>query len=391
MDLDNCFIGRIMRLPKQSAHQQRPCSHLNIRSGYSRAMFRIAFPLALCLVALVVYQTARAQQATRHGVGLSLPSDIGKEILAMHEIQLRLNAAIAPRSSLGVVLGATRTSAQALGCSSAASTWQWENKGVFGSARVPNQGTCNSCFVYAPLGVVQASWAITRLATPGGPPSIIEISEDQQLSCSKGSCSAGGNPKDVLNFLKGTGGDPSRRVPGDFATKLPSCVVSATPPYRVFNWNYVPPASSPRTRPTIQAIKLAVCTHGPVVAAIWANNALDEFQGDSVFREADQGSDVPQFGPNQGSNLIVNHAVIITGWDESKRAWRVRNSWGSTFGNDGYAWIKYGANNIGEIAYWADAMPRGATSANVAELRNQDATIRPKVSVAARKILEGIE
>ena len=44
---------------------------------------------------------------------------------------------------------------------------------------------------------------------------------------------------------------------------------------------------------------------------------------------------------------ITNHAVMIVGWDDSKQAWRVKNSWGTGWGESGYAWVKYNHNAIG--------------------------------------------
>jgi hypothetical protein len=97
--------------------------------------------------------------------------------------------------------------------------------------------------------------------------------------------------------------------------------------------------------PSVDAIKESLCSHGPIAAAIWSNNALAGFRGDQVFEQSD-----PAVPKN-----AANHALIITGWDKNLNAWRVRNSWGTTFGTGGYGWIRYGANNIGLVAYWADA------------------------------------
>jgi C1A family cysteine protease len=35
------------------------------------------------------------------------------------------------------------------------------------------------------------------------------------------------------------------------------------------------------------------------------------------------------------------HAILIVGWDDSRRAWRIRNSWGSGWCDGGYAWLSY--------------------------------------------------
>jgi C1A family cysteine protease len=38
-------------------------------------------------------------------------------------------------------------------------------------------------------------------------------------------------------------------------------------------------------------------------------------------------------------SFIGKHAMIITGWSASKQAFEVRNSWGTTFGVNGYCWM----------------------------------------------------
>ena len=48
---------------------------------------------------------------------------------------------------------------------------------------------------------------------------------------------------------------------------------------------------------------------------------------------------------------------MLIGWDDSKQAWLVKNSWGTGWGEGGYAWIHYGANDIGRTGTWWAAAP----------------------------------
>ncbi|MFN8182348.1 MAG: C1 family peptidase [Bacteroidia bacterium] len=59
-----------------------------------------------------------------------------------------------------------------------------------------------------------------------------------------------------------------------------------------------------------------------------------------------------QANPSNYADPSTNHAVVIIGWDDSKNAWLVRNSWGVYWGENGYAWVDYNTNNIGRRATW---------------------------------------
>lgn len=105
-------------------------------------------------------------------------------------------------------------------------------------------------------------------------------------------------------------------------------------------WGYV---GARGRSPSVTEIKQAILEHGPVGATITANRALQRFTGDGVFTGCSNGG--------------TNHIVVIVGWNDdegSKGVWFMRNSWGTSHGQDGYAKIPFGCSRLGEQATWAD-------------------------------------
>ena len=48
----------------------------------------------------------------------------------------------------------------------------------------------------------------------------------------------------------------------------------------------------------------------------------------------------------------IDHVVAIIGWNDDINAWRIKNSWGKDWGDDGLMNLAYGYNNIGFNAAW---------------------------------------
>lgn len=46
--------------------------------------------------------------------------------------------------------------------------------------------------------------------------------------------------------------------------------------------------------------------------------------------------------PEPGDRALGGHAVVAVGYDDAIGALRVRNSWGTRWGEDGYGWLPYG-------------------------------------------------
>jgi hypothetical protein len=74
-------------------------------------------------------------------------------------------------------------------------------------------------------------------------------------------------------------------------------------------------------------------------------SAFGSVKGTEVFTES-----IPLVYEPERNNGA--HIVIIVGWDDNKKAWLIKNSWGTGWGDNGFGWITYGSNKIGMGASW---------------------------------------
>ena len=124
-------------------------------------------------------------------------------------------------------------------------------------------------------------------------------------------------------------------------TGKPGDVLTVATPFKGGTFDYVAPDGR---QPTVKELKEAMVKHGALKVSVYATPAFEKHHGTAVFREN------LTLQPNQTS-----HAIIMVGWDDNLGAWRVKNSWGEEWGDNGYAWIAYNSNNIGAKAMWVDA------------------------------------
>ncbi len=109
---------------------------------------------------------------------------------------------------------------------------------------------------------------------------------------------------------------------------------------RALTWDFV--SSVPQKVAPTEEIKRALITYGPVISAIKFDSCLWLYGG-GVF--------------NEEQNQDGGHMVLIIGWDDSKGAWLIKNSYDTDWGEGGFGWIKYGSNNIGQFSAWILADP----------------------------------
>jgi C1A family cysteine protease len=214
--------------------------------------------------------------------------------------------------------------------STSSSAFSWRDR----MTPVKDQGDCGSCWAFATTGVLEANEIL--FAGQG----VLDLAEQQLVNCTPnpyGSDNCDGNSaSSVWKYLsKGDSDALESAVP--YQGKVLSCNSgAANGSFKVADWSYV--GSNPEW-PTPDEIKAALVAHGPVAASVNANSAFQHYSG-GVFDDSDS---------NQ-----TNHLISIVGWDDSKGAWHIRNSWTENWGEGGYMWIKYGVNGIGHFASWAE-------------------------------------
>ena len=100
--------------------------------------------------------------------------------------------------------------------------------------------------------------------------------------------------------------------------------------------------------PTDAQMKQALIDRGPLAVAV---SVID----DTLWLNYDGSGVIQEFSNNPATR--VRHAIMIVGWDNSKGAWAIKNSWGASWGTNGFGYIGYGQNNIGTGAAYVVPAP----------------------------------
>lgn len=211
-------------------------------------------------------------------------------------------------------------------CSPSASAYSWHPW----LSPVRNQGKCGSCWAFAAMGAYEANQQIVNSLG-------LDLSEQHVVDCAKdgntdaGSCN-GGQPRRVYAWLTNGGAvKTEQQLPYKGSDQV---CADAGGKYKAATWGWVDVNSE---IPAVNKLKAAICKYGPVSASVNATKLFTAYTG-GVFDENDPGT--------------TNHAIVLVGWDDTRGAWLLRNSWGDNWGEGGYMWIKYGSNMIGRNATW---------------------------------------
>ncbi|DBA03706.1 TPA: hypothetical protein N0F65_004123, partial [Lagenidium giganteum] len=225
--------------------------------------------------------------------GLKLPADYVEKRLAQIP-QTKVNASSAPDSI------------------------DWVTKG--GVTPVKNQGQCGSCWAFSTTGSVEGAVFVSS-------GKLVSLSEQELVDCDENGdqgCN-GGLMDHAFQWIEEQGGLCSEE---DYAYKAAAGVCrSCNAVAKVTGFQDVDANDE-------GALKLAVAQQ-PVSVAIEADQREFQLYRSGVF--------------NLTCGTALDHGVLVVGYgeDHGKKFWKVKNSWGETWGEEGYIRI---ARDIGTPA-----------------------------------------
>lgn len=177
---------------------------------------------------------------------------------------------------------------------------------------VKNQQQCGSCWAFSTTGSVEGA---LKVATN----QLVSLSEQDLVSCDSGDDGCNGGLMDhAFDWIKENGICSESAYPYTSGTgHRGTCKKTCTPEVTVGGFVDVPQGD--------ESALLKAVTLGPVSIAIEADRSAFQLYSGGVL-------------DNTGCGKQLDHGVLLVGYgiDSGKEYWKVKNSWGADWGEDGY-------------------------------------------------------
>lgn len=192
---------------------------------------------------------------------------------------------------------------------------------------VKNQGGEFSCVAFAAGYAARSAEQLYKTGATGYNLATNVFSSEFLYNQTKfGDCGAGTSVTTVLEFLKTYGVCSEQSMP---YSDLNGCSLLPNSSQSAEATNFKISSYSVISKSDITAIKTMIVNKHPLILTV---------NLDASFTNAQPGFIWKSYSGADG----FSHALVICGYDDSKHAFKVMNSWGTGWGDAGYSWIDYG-------------------------------------------------
>ena len=251
--------------------------------------------------------------------------------------------------------------------------WDWRMvNGQNWLTPVSDQGNCGSCVAFAAVAVVEAQYAISNKLSWLKP----QFSQQMLFDCGKGSCDIGWLPEWASYQLRSSGVTDLACAPylSGASGKNGECVENYCEGQQSRSLKIIR-TTTPSTRfsGNDKKVKEAL-KNGPLLTTLNAREDFLYYKG-GIYK-------------TKNSKKAGGHAVALVGFDDAKKAWLIKNSWGEDWGEHGYGWISYSDTSGIANLTWQYELGETKDKISFSNLRNNN-FISGKVEIPYKNISPG--
>jgi len=204
------------------------------------------------------------------------------------------------------------------------------------STPVKNQAQCGSCWAHAVVEIIESAVAKSGKGLhPLAPQQLVDCNTESNSGCK------GGNVGNALAYYQTHGTTLASTYP--YKAKNGTCKIPSGkgPIVKTFG-QATPQCNDPAcdSQAGEDDMVKALALYGPLAIVIDAGK-LQHYSG---------GVMTPKSGCKHTWDA-QDHAVVLVGYNPTKKYWLVRNSWGASWGESGYFRMSYGENTCGISDY----------------------------------------